>query len=177
METRTHPSFEQALIVGVVSGLAGGLAMNLFTRLVSVATAKRGAESVATGRGVQPLEAAGPPDDDAAIRVGSAAYRAVTGRRPPRRVRPALGAAAHYALSVGLAVGYAWLGPRLPGVRAGRGAVFGSIVWAIADETVMPALGLSRGPRELTAGTHVQALAGHWVYGATVDGVQRVASR
>jgi hypothetical protein len=51
--------------------------------------------------------------------------------------------------------------------------VFGSIVWAIADETVMPALGLSRGPRELTAGTHVQALAGHWVYGATVDFARR----
>jgi hypothetical protein len=175
MTTRIDGSVEKALMIGVLSGLAGGVAMNAFTRLVSVATGGHEVEGVAIGRGVQPLEAKGR--DDAAERVGSAAYRAATGERPPRRLRPGLGAAAHYAMSIGLAVGYAWLAPRFPAVGAGRGTLFGSVVWALADETAMPVLGLSRGPRELPAATHAQALIGHWVYGATVDCVQRLAAR
>jgi hypothetical protein len=46
-------------------------------------------------------------------------------------------------------------------------------VWVVADELMMPAMGLSRGPRQLPLGVHAYALAGHWVCGVTVDSASR----
>jgi hypothetical protein len=43
------------------------------------------------------------------------------------------------------------------------------LVWAAADEGAMPALGLSRGPRELPWSVHAYALLGHCVFGATLE--------
>jgi hypothetical protein len=39
---------------------------------------------------------------------------------------------------------------------------------------MMPALGLSRSPREQSAGMHAYSLAGHWIYGATLEAVRRL---
>jgi hypothetical protein len=50
-------------------------------------------------------------------------------------------------------------------------------VWAIADEAAMPALGLSRGPRQLTRGMHAYSLLGHRMYGATLEAVRRLGTR
>lgn len=39
----------------------------------------------------------------------------------------------------------------------------------------MPALRLSRGPRQLSFGVHAYALAGDWVFGVTLDSAARFA--
>ena len=41
----------------------------------------------------------------------------------------------------------------------------------IADEGAIPALGLSRGPREIPVRSHLTALCEHWVYGAALEAV------
>jgi uncharacterized membrane protein YagU involved in acid resistance len=97
-----------------------------------------------------------------------------TGRRPDRAVEQRLGTAAHYGFGAAAGLAYALASHGAPSLRAGFGLVYGTLVWALADEAAMPALGLSRGPRELPLGVHAYALGGHWVYGATLECVTRV---
>src|SRR4051794_1142697 len=69
---------------GIAGGLLASVAMNVFARAL---TAARGREADGAapgadrhGRGVQPPQAEGAAEDDAAVRAGATAYRAVTGR-------------------------------------------------------------------------------------------------
>jgi uncharacterized membrane protein YagU involved in acid resistance len=156
----------QLAAVGIAAGLLGGLAMNLFARAAVAGRA---------GHGVQPSQAKKRPTDDAAVRVGAAAYRTVTGHKPNRAARRRLGVATHYAFSATLGLFYVLLVDRLPALAAGCGTFFGESVWAVADEGVMPALGLSKSPRQLPLGIHVYAVSGHAVFGATVEAVRRWA--
>ena len=156
--------------------------MNTFTRLVSSFTHGREAEGVApggdrVGRGMQPPQAHIRADDDAAVRSASSIYEAVTGRIPERRRRIRLGTMAHYAFSAGLGVGYVVLADRFPVTRRGMGTMYGAVVWATADEGLMPALGLSRGPRQLSVGMHAYSLLGHAVYGIALECVRLVLDR
>lgn len=168
----------QRALVGFAGGLLGAFAMNTFGRAVLASRNGREAAGAAPGadrlgRGVQPPQAEGLAEDDATVRVGTLAYRAVTGSEPSGAARPWLGTAAHYAFAATVGACYALMKERIPLMRAGYGTLYGTAVWIVADETIMPALRLSRGPRQLPAGVHAYALAGHWVYGLTVDFVTR----
>lgn len=167
---------------GLAGGLLGALAMNVFARAARARNdglEARGAApgSDRDGRGMQPPQARTRADQDAAVQAGTALYRSLTGHAPDRATGRWLGTAAHYTFGAALGVVYAFGSNRAPAVRAGFGVLYGSLVWAIADEGAMPALGLSRGPRELPLGVHAYALAGHWVYGATLEGSMRAMER
>jgi hypothetical protein len=168
----------QRWLIGFAGGLLASLAMNLFARAVTTAGDGRETPGAAhghdrTGRGVQPPQAEDTAEDDATVRVGTIAYRAVTGEAPSRATRSWLGTAAHYAFGGTVGACHAVMMRRLPTIRAGRGTVYGTAVWIVADEMVMPLLGLSRSPRQLSAGVHAYALAGHWIYGFALDSVVR----
>jgi hypothetical protein len=180
--SRTEHSLLAQLTRGVAAGILGGVAMNAFARACAALT--HGAEAAGaapgadrTGRGVQPPQSEGTAEDDAAVQVGTMAYRAATGDEPRSSDRHLLGTAAHYAFSVTAGVGYAVLVPYAPVLRRGYGTLYGTLVWALADEGVVPALGLSRTPSRLPLGVHLYALCGHLVYGATVAAVMREERR
>jgi uncharacterized membrane protein YagU involved in acid resistance len=121
------------------------------------------------GRGVQPPQAIGTADEDAAVRAGTVAYRTLTSQHPGPATQSWLGVAAHYTFSGMAGVCYTGAADRAPSIRAGYGTLYATAVWAIADEGITPALGLSRGPRQLPIGVHVYAVAGHGVYGVTLE--------
>lgn len=56
-----------------------------------------------------------------------------------------------------------------PRLRSGAGVPFGLAVWAIADEGIVPALGLSRSPRDTSPGLHAYSVASHAIFGATTE--------
>ena len=170
----------QRVLLGAAAGVVGAVVMDLFARTVRLARDGREATGAAPGtdrdaRGMQPPQAIGSSENDAAVQVGRVGYRAITGREPDRRLWPWLGSAAHYAFSAGAGATYAVAVDALPALRAGYGALYGLAVWAIADEGIMPALNLSRGPRELPAQLHAYSIAGHLVWGTTLDAVCRSA--
>jgi uncharacterized membrane protein YagU involved in acid resistance len=178
VSTRTERDLSLA-IVGVAGGLLGGVTMNLFARLVRSTNHGREADGAAPGverdgRGVQPPQADRHSEDDATVRVGTTVYQTIAGTQPSDDTKQWLGSAAHYGFSAALGVMYALAIERAPMLRAGFGTLYGTLVWAIADEAVMPALGLSRGPREQPLGVHAYALSGHWVFGATLECVRRL---
>ncbi len=57
--------------------------------------------------------------------------------------------------------------------KLGGGLPFGTAVWAIADDIVVPALGLSNSPLQTSLSTHAYALSSHWVYGIVSEFVRR----
>jgi uncharacterized membrane protein YagU involved in acid resistance len=79
--------------------------------------------------------------------------------------------AAHWALGIAPAALYGALRHRLPLVGAANGMLFGAIVFALNDEYMNSALGLSGPPDAYPMSTHVRGLVGHLVLGATVDTV------
>lgn len=152
--------------------------MNLFSQAVGAVGAGRqptgaapGHDSV--GHGVQPPQAEGAAEDDAAVRVGRVAYRALTGSTPGHATRSRLGTAVHYAFGATVGACYAVAAQRLPIMRAGHGTAYGTAVWMVADEMIMPVLGLSRGPGRLPLGVHAYALASHWIYGLALESAVR----
>jgi uncharacterized membrane protein YagU involved in acid resistance len=152
--------------------------MNILARCVAAAGNGREAPGAAPGadrfgRGVQPPQALGTADQDATVKVGTGVYRAVAADEPDRITQQWLGSAAHLSFGAGAGFAYALLARRIPVLTKGYGVLYGTLVWALADEGVIPALGLSQRPEEIRPGVHAYALLGHFVYGATLETVRR----
>jgi hypothetical protein len=178
MTTANVDDLQHRCLVGLAGGVLGALAMNTFAHAVNTVSGGREADGAApggdrVGRGVQPPQADGRAENDAATRLGTVAYRAVSGSQPSPAARSWLGRGMHYAFSASLGVCYALVARRVPALRAGYGTLYGAAVWMVADEMIVPAMGLSRGPRQLPVGVHAYALAGHLVFGATLEAVMR----
>lgn len=180
-ESSAHIDMKLAA-VGVVSGIVAAMMMDTFSRIMQsyddggreAPGATRGLERDA--RGAQPAQAKGSAEQDATVKVGTAAFRTVAGYTPGKETQQWLGTAAHYAFSAAVGMNYMLASERAPELRRGFGTVYGSLVWATADEGAIPALGLSKKPGEIPLGVHAYALGAHWVYGATLEACRRVAS-
>jgi hypothetical protein len=91
---------------------------------------------------------------------------------PPER-RPMVESLVHYALGAIPGAFYAVVRRWLPFARLGRGLAFGLALFAINDEYMNTALGLSGPPQAYPPETHFRGLAGHAVLGVgTETGIQ-----
>ncbi|MBY0495830.1 MAG: DUF1440 domain-containing protein [Cyanobacteria bacterium] len=140
------------ILAGAAAGAAGSLAMNQFQRLAAVVRGGREADDATiglprTGRGPQPAQAIGNASDDATVRVANATLATVGRELTEPRSKQLAGEFVHLAFGAlnGALYGAAVeINPRL---RRGGGVPFGLAVWALADEGIVPALGLSRSAR------------------------------
>ena len=167
-----------SLIAGALAGLAGALAMNQFQRLAAVARGGREADDATigaprTGRGPQPAQAIGNASDDATAKVANAITAAAGYPLTEPRHRQLAGEFVHLAFGAANGALYGLAARTDPRVTAGYGIAFGAFVWAAADEGVVPVLGLSRGPREASAGLLAYSFLSHCVYGLTTELVRR----
>ena len=166
-------------LAGALAGVAGALAMNQFQRLAARAGAGREADDATiglprTGRGPQPAQAIGNPSDDATARVANAALSVVGYELTDPRAKQMAGELVHLAFGAVNGAIYGVAAELDPRVTVAAGLPFGASVWAVADEGIVPALGLSRGPREASAGLLAYGFLSHCVYGATTEAVRSV---
>ena len=98
----------------------------------------------------------------------------VVGRTLGDAGRERLGSAVHWALGIGSGAVYAVFRRRLAGLGRAVGVGFGSVFWAAVDEGLVPALGLTPGPRAFPWQTHARGLAGHLTFGTVTDGTLRL---
>jgi hypothetical protein len=168
--------------VGVIGGIVAAMAMDAFSRALRALNGGRREVPGATpggerdAKGAQPAQAKASGDQDATVKAGTAAFEAVTGRKPSRETQQWLGTFAHYGFSAAMGVNYMLASEQAPDLRRGYGTVYGSLVWAAADEGAVPAAGLSKKPGEIPIGVHAFALSSHWVYGATLEMSRRIAA-
>lgn len=154
----THATFSRAL-GGAVAGVLAGLAMNQVHAVWSALERPRERKPSSGG------------DEPATVRAAESLVGWI--EDPKRRARA--GSLAHHAMAATTGAIYALAASALPRVQLGRGLGYGAAVWLIADELMVPALGLASWRAPLR--THARALVAHLVYGAALDSGLRVAGR
>ena len=171
---------ESDVLKGLVAGLAGGLVaswtMNQFQALwtkvgESAEPSQGGSSSDKGGEGGE--QQSGRGQDDATVKAASAISEGIFDHKLTKSEKKVAGPAVHYALGTSVGGLYGAVAELAPEVSAGVGLPFGAVFWLVADETAVPLLGFSKAPTEYPLGTHVYALASHFVYGLTTEVVRR----
>jgi hypothetical protein len=178
-ESMSEPRIIRGAVAGFASGLAASLVMNIFqsklSKLFGGEQRSHGAQSQQIGT---PAHGAGSyltkiaaenPDDDAAERTANIVSVAVASQPLSERQKEIGGTIFHYAFGATSGVVYGVASEFIPSVRLGWGLPFGALVWLLADETVVPALGLSKDVRDYPASVIGYALAAHLVYGLATE--------
>jgi hypothetical protein len=173
----------KGLAAGVAGGLVASVAMNQFQALLSKLfegdEKSHGAQSQqqgSPGHGIgAALNAQGKddPEDDAAERIANAISVGVTDRELTKNEKEIAGIVFHYAMGISSGAIYGAVAEIIPEANVGAGLGFGAAVWAIADEGIVPAIGLSKTPTEYPLSIHAYAFASHLVYGLTTEIVRR----
>lgn len=169
-------------LAGAIAGIAGALAMNQFQRLAARTGGGREADDATvglprTGRGPQPAQAIGNASDDATAKIANAALSVAGYQLTDPRSRHVAGEFVHLAFGAVNGAVYGLAAELEPRVTVAAGVPFGASLWAVADEGAVPALGLSRGPREVSPGLLAYGLLSHCVYGITTELVRRSVRR
>ncbi|MEN3326020.1 MAG: putative rane protein [Acidobacteriota bacterium] len=177
----------KGVAAGVAGGLVGSFVMNQFQsalgKLMENEERPHGAQSLQQGspdHGIgRELEERGvdEPDDNAAVRTGNAVSEFVFDHHLTKSEKEKAGAVAHYAMGVTSGAIYGAMAEVMPMATVAEGLPFGAAVWVVADEGVVPALGLSRNPSEYPASIHVYSFASHLVYGLATELVRRAVRK
>jgi uncharacterized membrane protein YagU involved in acid resistance len=149
---------------GVVAGLAGSLAQNLY-----FAWTRKLAPDASTGafEPVEPEQRHEPPTQTVARRFKEHLVHAGPLARPERA-----GQVVHLAFGSAWGGVYGLVAGTLPSAAGLRGGlVFGASVWLLSDDVLLPAFGLAAWPHHYPVKNHLYALAAHAVYGTAVAGV------
>lgn len=89
--------------------------------------------------------------------------------RLPGSVRPAASTAIHYGLGIVPGAVYGALRRRVPGIGAGRGFVYGVLLFGANDEMMNTQLGLAGPYAAYPFSSHWRGLVGHAVLGVATD--------
>lgn len=176
-------SIVKGMAAGAAAGLVASFVMNQFQaawgKLMANEERSHGAQSLQQGspqhgigrelaeRGID------EPDDDATIRTANAVSELVLHHHLAKSEKETAGAVVHYAFGVSSAAMYGALAEFVPAATVCEGTAFGAAVWLIADEGMVPALGLSRKPTDYPLSVHAHSFASHLVYGMTTEIVRR----
>jgi hypothetical protein len=176
------------MVAGAAGGLVASWVMNQFQALLSRMT-----HGVERPHGAQSLQQGSPRHgvarelrergrdreaDNAAVRTAVVVSERLFGLElADREKKEIAGAFVHYAFGVATGGVYGAIAELKPATTAGAGLPFGAAVWVIADEIIVPALGLSKPPTKYPLSTHAYSIASHLVYGLTTEIVRREVRR
>ena len=116
-------------------------------------------------------------NDNAAERTANVVAVALLNQQLSKDEKKVGGTIFHYAFGASTGAFYGAVLELVRLLRSGLGLPFGLSVWAVADEGVVPGLGLSKWPSEYPLSVHGYALASHLVYGLTTEMTHRVTRR
>src|ERR1041385_5608475 len=160
---------------GLLAGLAGGLAASwLMNKFQSVAN--KAFEGTDKGHGAQSIQPGSPnhgvgaelqklglddPEDNAAERTANIIAAKLFDHRLSDGEKKSAGRFVHYAFGATSGLMYGAASELLPLATAGAGTMFGATIWIVADEIVVPALGLSQPAGAYPASKLAYGLASH----------------
>lgn len=157
---------------GAVGGVAGLVAMRLYWK---GATAMMGEDPrMLTNEGapheLDEMRATGgmqaEDDESSTAAVGRIAREKVTGRPPQsREEKEKLSYGVHWSYGIATAKLYALVRGRQDGVDGAGGLAFGTLLWVLGDELLVPLLGLSKGPTAYPPAQHAHRFGAHVAFG------------
>jgi putative membrane protein len=115
--------------------------------------------------------------DDTTVKVASAISEGVFDHKLTKREKKIAGPAVHYVFGSLMGGLYGVTVELKPKANAGRGILFGTALWLVADEGAVPLLGFSKSPAEYPLSMHVYALVSHFVYGLATESVRRLVRK
>lgn len=152
--------FLQDLLIGAVGGLIGTWALE------KVSSALYSIEDPAAREREERLRKAGDPSSILAKRLSDEVLRLTLTDAQKQRLAMSI----HYGFGAVAGSMFGALVARAPYLTAGWGALFGTLVWLLADETGMPLMALSRPSQDYPWQTHARAFTAHLAYGAAAVG-------
>lgn len=179
----------EGMVRGALGSLAGLAAMGLFFRAMKAFSGGDGDSGAARkGEGdffewqdglddVSLVGSRSEADEPATASVGRIGYRTVMGGEPDAETKKKLGQAVHWGYGVLMGSVYGALRPeaRTPDLAAGLG--YGTALWVLGDEIMVPLLGLAEGPTAHSMPEQAKALGAHLAYGAATATVTQALRR
>jgi len=152
------------VVKGAVAGLIGGLiasfVMEKFQMLIQPMMQSEGDEKA-------------NEEEPSTEKAASAISENVFDHYLTEEEKPVAGEAVHYAMGGTSGMIFGAVSEIVPEASAAAGLPFGTAVWLIADDAVVPALGLSKPVSDRPLSEHAYALSSHLVYGLATDVVRR----
>ncbi len=174
MNRHHAPSLWKELAAGLLGGLAGSWTMNASQSLMSEIRKRSKSQDLKHDSSQQQQYSSEEP---ATVRAACAASEHLFHHELRDDQKGFAGNVAHYTMGVASGAVYGTVAEALPAATLGRGLVFGTALWLIADEAIVPAFCFSKAPIEYPASTHAYAWASHLIFGVTADAVRRLALR
>lgn len=176
---RKDVSITKGIAAGFVAGLVASWVMNQFQaamgKLMEGPEKSHGAQSQQSGTpdhgagAILKERGADNPDDNAAERSANFLSVAVLDKALSENQKQRGGTIFHYAFGASTGALYGAASELTPMAKVGLGLPFGLGVWAVADEFVVPGLGLSKSAAQYPLSVHGYSLASHLVYGLTTE--------
>ena len=147
-------------VAGFVGGLVASFVMSEFQTLLSALSEEE-------------KKSKKKKEEPANVKAAEAISEAVFDHKLKKSEKEPAGEAMHYAMGAASGLIYGAAAEIAPMTTVGLGIPFGAAVWLVADDVVVPALGLAKPATAYPLSTHAYALSSHLVYGLTTDIVRR----
>ncbi len=161
MEKSDAGDVVKGAVAGLVGGLVASFVMSEFQALLSAISEEE----------KKPKNK--KENEPANVKTAEAISENVFDHRLKKSEKEPAGEAVHYAMGAGSGLIYGIASEIAPMTTVGLGLPFGAAVWLVADDVIVPALGLAKPATEYPLSTHAYALVSHLVYGLTTDLVRR----
>jgi putative membrane protein len=163
-----------ALWKGFVSGLAAGLAGTTVMTLFQTGWSKAQKELSEKKRSKEPNGSEqSSQDEPSTVKVANKISEATLHRDLRKSEKEPASYAVHFAFGTLMGGIYGISSEYLKSARAGYGLLHGLGLWAGADATVLPAIGLSQPVTERSAGELTYEILAHAVYGVSSEATRR----
>lgn len=167
MKITTDENILKSAVAGLIGGIVGTVVMGGFQALLS-----------SLAENDKKKKSKKKSDEPANVKAAEAVSENVFGHHLKKSEKEPAGEAMHWAMGATSGLIYGIVSEIAPVSTVGLGLPFGAAVWLIADDIVVPALGLSKPITEFSVSTHAYALSSHLVYGLTTElarqGVRRL---
>jgi putative membrane protein len=160
----------KSALAGIIGGLAGVWAMNQYS--AASQKVQETWKKTAHNNGQQPQQPSSE-EDDATMMTADRVATLVTGRHLTKQQKKTAGPIVQYAYGAFLGGLYGGLAALSPLATTGAGTAYGSAVWLVGDEYVVPKLGLAKPASEYPVSVHANALASHLTYAVTTNLVRK----
>jgi len=153
------------VLKGALAGLIGGLvAAFVMSEFQTVWTKAAGEERQSGGEKQEP----------ATVKAAEMIVENTTDHQLTEDEKKTAGPMMHYAMGGTSGAIYGAVSELMPIAHTGAGLPFGAAVWLVADDLIVPALGLSKPVTDVPLSKNAYALASHFVYGLTTEAVRGV---
>ena len=174
---RREADVAKGVASGLIAGLVGTLVMSQFQAACNHLVGRKGhsndSEDGKNHQGDQKSAFAAEPEEPATIKAASALSDSLFDQDLTRGEERRVGQALHYAMGAASGAIYGVVAEYAAPATKKAGLQFGAAVWLVADEMLIPALGLAKAPTRYPLSTHAYSFAAHLVYGVSTELARR----